>query len=62
MCYDGKIINKLDRYVMLAQYVNEGKCRGVAVAAVKAFAKNVSVTSKVMFSATTENVNDAVSH
>ena len=56
LCYDGKIINKLDRYVMLAQYVDEAKSKGTAVIAVKTFAKNVSVTAEVVFSAIKGNI------
>ena len=60
LCYDGKIINKLDRYVMLAQYMDEAKSKGAAVIAVKTFAKNVSVTAEVVFSAIKGNVNGTV--
>ena len=45
---------------MLAQYLNDAKCRRVAVAAVKTFAKNVSVTAEVVFSAIKQNVNETV--
>ena len=60
LCYNGKIINKLDLYVMLAQYVNKAKSKEVAVIAVKTFAKNVSVTAEVVFSAIKGNVNGTV--
>ena len=45
---------------MLAQYENDAKCKGVAVAAVKTFAKNMSVTAEVVFSAIKENLNETV--
>ena len=60
LCYNGKIINKLDLYVMLAQYVNEARSKEIAVIAVKTFAKNVSVTAEDVFSAIKGNVNGTV--
>ena len=60
LCCDSKIINKLDRYVMLAQYENDAKCKGVAVAAVKTFCQEQVMTAEVVFSAIKENVNKTV--
>ena len=45
---------------MLAQYVDEAKSKGAAFIAVKTFAKNVSVTAEVVFSAIKGNVNGTV--
>ena len=56
--YDGKIINKMDRYRLLGQYVDkEKKCEKVI--AVKTFEKGRSVTAESVFTAITEHVDQS---
>ena len=59
LCYDGKIINKKDRYILLGQYVDkEKKCEKVI--AVKMFEKGRSVSAKSAFIAITEHVDQSI--
>ena len=59
LCYDGKIINKMDRYILLGQYVDkEKKCEKVI--AVKTFEKGKSVTVESVFTAITEHVDQSI--
>ena len=56
LCYDGKIINKMDRYVLLGQYtIEQNKCEKVV--AVKTFNKGLSVTAETVFTAIMEHVD-----
>ena len=60
LCYDGKIMNKMDRYILLGQYVDkEKKCEKVI--AVKTFEKGRSVTAESVFTAITEHVDQSSS-
>ena len=48
LCYDGKIINKMNRYILLGQYVDkEKKCEKVI--AVETFEKGRPVTAESVF-------------
>ena len=59
LCYDGKIINNMDRYILLGQYVDkEKKCEKVT--AVKTFEKERSVTAESVFTAMTEHVDQSI--
>ena len=59
LCYDGKIINKMNRYILLGQYVDkEKKCDKVI--AVKTFEKGRLVTAESIFTAITEHVNQSI--
>ena len=59
LCYNGKIINKMDRYKLLEPYVDkEKKCEKVI--AVKTFEKRRSVTAKSVFTAITERVDQSI--
>ena len=56
LCYDGKIVNKMDRYVLLGQYtIEQNKCEKVV--AVKTFNKGLSVTAETVFTAIMEHVD-----
>ena len=56
LCYDGKFINKMDRYILLGQYVDKRK-KCEKVIAVKTFEKGRSVTAE---SAITEHVDQGI--
>ena len=56
LCYEGKIINKMDRYILLGQYVDQ--CEKVI--AVKAFEKGRPVTDEFVFTAITEHVDQNI--
>ena len=56
LCYDGKIINKMDRYILLRQYEDKEKKCGKIIA-VKTFEKGRSVTAESVFTAITEHVD-----
>ena len=47
--YDGKIINKMDRYVFLAQMIADDSSTGEHVVSIKPYSEGKSVTSEVVF-------------
>ena len=49
LCYDGRVVNKSDRYVFLGQFFNTAGSETEAVIAVKSFPCGTSVTSEVLF-------------
>ena len=51
LCYDGKIIDKIDRYVFVAQFVNVSDAKTEQVVGVKSFGKDQSVTAEALFNA-----------
>ena len=51
LCYDGKIIDKIDRYVFVAQFVNVNDAKTEQVVGVKSFGKDQSVTAEALFNA-----------
>ena len=57
--YDGKIINKTDRFILLGQYVDkEKKCEKVI--AVKTFENGRSVTAEPVFMAMTDHADQSI--
>ena len=59
LCYDSKIINKIDRYMLLRQCVLEEK-KYEKVVAVKTFEKGSSVNAEAVFAAIMENTNESI--
>ena len=51
LCYDGKIIDKINRYVFVAQFVNVGDAKTEQVVGVKSFGNDQSVTAEALFNA-----------
>ena len=51
-CYDGRVVNKSDRYVFLGQFLL-ADCKKESVIAVKSFPSGTSVTSEVLFNTIT---------
>ena len=49
--YDGKIIDKIDRYVFVAQFVNVSDAKTEQVVGAKSFGKDQSVTAEALFNA-----------
>ena len=54
LCYDGKIIDEMDRYVFLAQMIADDTSTGERVVAVKSYSECKSVPSEVVFSTKVE--------
>ena len=54
LCYDGKIINKMDRYVFLTQVIADHSSTGEHVVAVKSYSEGKFVTSEAVFNAMVE--------
>ena len=52
LCYDGRVVNKSDRYVFLGQFL-QADCKKESVTAVKSFPSGTSVTSEVLFNTIT---------
>ena len=48
ICYDGKIINKIDRYVLIGQYYDPNQHFSERIMAVKSFPAGVSVTAQFL--------------
>ena len=61
LCYDGKIIDKIDRYVFVAQFVNVSDAKTEQVVGVKSFGKDQSVTAEALFDAIS-NVCSGILH
>ena len=56
LCYDGKIINKIDRYVFIGQYYDPDQHFSERIMAVKSFPASVSVTAQTVFNAIVNEV------
>ena len=54
LCYDGKIIDKIDRYVFVGQFVDFNNAKMDEVMGVKSFSKDASVTGESLFKAISE--------
>ena len=54
LCYDGKIIDKIDRYVFVGQFIDSCNTKVDEVMGVKSFCKNASVTGECLFNAISE--------
>ena len=57
LCYDGRVIDKIDRYVFLGQFVSDKLERCESVMLVKSFPKPISVTAEVIFDTITEEIS-----
>ena len=55
LCYDGRVVNKSDRYVFLGQFL-QADCKKESVIAVKSFLSGTSVTSEVLLNTITTEV------
>ena len=56
LCYDGKIINKIDKYVFIGQYYDLDQHFPERIMAVKTFPVGVSVTAQTVFNAIVNEV------
>ena len=56
LCYDGKIINKIDRYVFIGQYYDPDQHFSERIMAMKLFPVGVSVTAPTVFNAIVNEV------
>ena len=56
LCYDGKIINEIDRYVYIGQYYDPDQHFSERIMAVKSFPAGVSVTAQTVFNAIVNEV------
>ena len=56
LCYDGKIINKIDRYVFIGQYYDHDQHFSERIMAVKSFPAGVSVIAQTVFNAIVNEV------
>ena len=59
LCYDGKIVDGMDRYVFIGQYPNinaEKITKVTAPVSVTSFTKDISVTAEAVFKAVVENI------
>ena len=56
LCYDGKIINKIDRYVFIGQYYDPDQHFFERIMAVKSFTAGASVTAQTVFNAIVNEV------
>ena len=57
LCYDGRVVDKIDRYVFLGQFVGEKLERCESIMFVKSFPNSISVTAKVIFDTITEEIS-----
>ena len=57
LCYDGKILNRMDRYIFLGQFEDETS-KLEKVIAVKTFPEGASVNSESIFNSITEEISD----
>ena len=57
LCYDGKIIYKIDRYVFIGQYYDPDQHFSKRIMAVKSFPAGVSVTAQTVFNAIVNEVS-----
>ena len=53
LCYNGRVVNKSDRYVFLGQFLQADCKKKSVIAAVKSFPSGTSVTSEVLFNTIT---------
>ena len=49
LCYDGRVVNRIDRYVFLDQFIDDKLKRSDSVMHVKSFPKDKSVTAEAVF-------------
>ena len=56
LCYDGKTINKIDRYVFIGQYYDPDQHFSERIIAVKSFPAGVSVTTQTVFNVSVNEV------
>ena len=56
LCYDGKIIDKIDRYVFIGQCYDPDQHFSERIMAVKSFPAGVSVTAQTVFNAIVNEV------
>ena len=57
LCYDGRIVNKIDRYVVLGQFIDDTQSGCESVMHVKSFPKDMAVTAEAVFCTIKEEVN-----
>ena len=57
LCYDGRVVDKIDRYVFLGQFVGDKLERCESIMLVKSFPNSISVTAKVIFDTITEEIS-----
>jgi len=60
LCYDGRVVNKSDRYVFLGQCVDASNAKKEAVIGVKSYPPGKSVTSDVLFKTITQECCEAL--
>ena len=58
LCYDGRVIDKIDRYVFLGQFVDDKLEPCESVMHVKSIPKTISVTAGVIFNTITEEISN----
>ena len=58
LCYDGRVIDKIDRYVFLGQFVDDKLEPCKSVMHVKSIPKTISVTAGVIFNTITEEISN----
>ena len=56
LCYDGKIINKIDRYIFIGQYYDPDQHFSERIMAMKSFPAGVSVIAQTVFNAIVNEV------
>ena len=57
LCYDGRIVNKIDRYVVLGQFIDDTQSGCESVMHVKSFPKDMAVTAEAVFCTIKEEIN-----
>ena len=58
LCYDGRVIDKIDRYEFLGQFVDDKLEPCESVMHVKSIPKTISVTAGVIFNTITEEISN----
>ncbi|CAK8684380.1 unnamed protein product [Clavelina lepadiformis] len=56
LCYDGRVINSLDRYVFVGQLLDDQNKKCERIVGVKTFPKGTSVTGEILFSTIIDEV------
>jgi len=59
LCYDGRVVNKMDRYAFLGQFVDLESNRCEKILGIKSFPVGASVTAEVLFKTITEETSSA---
>ena len=54
LCYDGKIVDKMDRYIFVGQFIDAKNTKMDEIVAVKSFSKEISVTAGTLFTTITD--------